>query len=147
MITDFLTLDQYHEICYENLRRARVHHISTPMIVNLGALVSCPSSKRFEDLVEVAFLSNLDLHLGDWATSQGVVGEVIEDGWKRYHYFILQRWIHVLMVFNLKFQLRRCNRHQDPATHIGEHHEVVMAQSSKLSFQSPADRLQFRGLR
>jgi hypothetical protein len=53
----------------------------------------------------------------------------------------------VLIVFNLKFQLWRCNRHQDPATYIGAHHEVVMAQSSKLSFQSPADRLQFRGLR
>lgn len=105
-IIDSLTLEQYHRICDWNLRKYRRFPVSASIIVNLGTVVSCPSSNRFEDSVEIASLSNPEIYWGHWVPIQkverevtevlpshwkpiqGVEGEVTEGDWTRYEYII-----------------------------------------------------------
>ncbi|KAJ7031845.1 hypothetical protein C8F04DRAFT_1185548 [Mycena alexandri] len=56
---DSLTLELYHEICYWDLSQSRSVSISTPVTLNLGAVISCTSGKKLEDLVETASLPNV----------------------------------------------------------------------------------------
>jgi hypothetical protein len=92
-IIESLTLEQYHEICSWNLKQLRLLRSSSPMIVNVGAVLYCPLSSGFEDSVEIASVPSANLTLGPWTlystdTSQRVLGEVTEDGWTRYQYFL-----------------------------------------------------------
>jgi hypothetical protein len=90
MAIEFLTLEQYHEICYWNLSRLRHLYCSTSATVNLNTIIVCPSEDRLEDSVEIAlFLPNEEVYLGYWSTTLGAYREVVEGGWTRYYNFIL----------------------------------------------------------
>ncbi|KAJ6544148.1 hypothetical protein B0H19DRAFT_1267451 [Mycena capillaripes] len=80
MIIESLTLQDYHDICYYNLRRFPSITISTRTAVNLGAVAFCPSSNRLEDSVEIASLPNAEVSY-NWGSVEA--GEVIEEGWTR----------------------------------------------------------------
>jgi hypothetical protein len=86
MAIDTLTLEQYHKICFWNLSRRRNLYCSVSATVNLNAIIACPSGDRLEDSVEIAFLPDAEVGLGDWRTA---TGKVMEGGWTRYYNFIL----------------------------------------------------------
>ncbi len=90
IVIESLTLGQYHGIIYWNLGHLRSNPISTSIIVNLGAILSCPLSDRIADTVQISGW-NPDIRWNHWATIQGVKGEVTNDGWTRYSYVILPR--------------------------------------------------------
>jgi hypothetical protein len=87
-IIESLTVERYHEICSCNLKQLRLLHSSSPIVVNVGAVLSCSLSSGLEDSVEIASVPNADLTLGPWilysTTSGRVLGELTEDGWTRY---------------------------------------------------------------
>ncbi|KAJ6592394.1 hypothetical protein B0H19DRAFT_1055122 [Mycena capillaripes] len=89
MVIGTLTLQQYHGICYLNLRRARTVTISTPIAVNrgieanLGTVVSWPSTNRLEDSIEVVSSPNGEVAVGHWIPPWGSRREKTEEGWTR----------------------------------------------------------------
>jgi hypothetical protein len=83
-VIDSLTLKEYHSLCAFFLHQVRRISISTPLTVNLGAVVSCSSNNRLEDSVEIAFLSDRGTYGGRWETPGGVLGKVVKNGWTRY---------------------------------------------------------------
>jgi hypothetical protein len=83
-VIDSLTLKEYHSLCAFFLHQVRRILISSPLTVNLGAVVSCSSNDRLEDSVEIAFSSDRGTYGGHWETPGGVVGEVMKNGWTRY---------------------------------------------------------------
>jgi hypothetical protein len=83
IIIDSLKLEQYHRIIYWNLGHPRTISTSASVIVNLGAIILCPSSNQLEDATQISFF-NPRIQWGRWATTQGMEGEITEDGWTRY---------------------------------------------------------------
>ncbi|KAF7344095.1 hypothetical protein MVEN_01699200 [Mycena venus] len=79
-----LTLEQYHEICYWDLSRHRELLGSTPITVNLGAIISCSSEDQLDNSVEIAFLPDAEVRLGQWNTDGEVTSKIMEDGWTRF---------------------------------------------------------------
>ncbi|KAJ6462926.1 hypothetical protein C8R45DRAFT_1220423 [Mycena sanguinolenta] len=79
---DSLTLEQYHHICYWNLRQDRYITISAFTILNLGALFHCSDNL----LIEIAVLPSAEtLPLSGWMISGGGTRkEVMPDGWTRF---------------------------------------------------------------
>jgi hypothetical protein len=107
-VIESLTLEQYHEICFWELKKARPIY-SSSAVIKVGAVLFCPSSNRLEDSIEIATLPNAEIKLVPWTlpmgSTNGVLGEVTEDGWMRYQYLILPAKGSALIVFNLKVQL------------------------------------------
>jgi hypothetical protein len=83
IIIDSLKLEQYHRIIYWNLGHPRTISTSASVIVNLGAIILCPSNNQLEDTTQISFF-NPRIQWGRWATIQGIEGEITEDGWTRY---------------------------------------------------------------
>ncbi|KAJ6525982.1 hypothetical protein B0H19DRAFT_1275854 [Mycena capillaripes] len=84
-IIDSLALEDYHLICYYDLRQSRSITVSTRITVTLGAVLFWPESNRFKDSVEVAFLPDRWVS-PDWEIPEGVRGEVTATGWTRYSF-------------------------------------------------------------
>jgi hypothetical protein len=84
-VLDLLTLEEYHEICYWQFSLGRDVSVCNPITVNPGALISCSSGNRLEDLVEIAFLPRTDSgpNRPRWDTAGS--GVVVENGWTRYN--------------------------------------------------------------
>ncbi|KAJ6462961.1 hypothetical protein C8R45DRAFT_940621 [Mycena sanguinolenta] len=59
-IIDSLTLDQYHSTCYCDFSVVRVVLISPSTTVNLASMYHCPSDDTFDDVVEIAWLPNIE---------------------------------------------------------------------------------------
>jgi hypothetical protein len=91
-VINSLTLEQYHEISCWNLWQIRLLHSSSAIVVNMGAVFSCPSSNLLEDSVEIASLPNAEITLDPWTLYSSDrsrrLGEVTEDGWTRYYYLL-----------------------------------------------------------
>jgi hypothetical protein len=83
---DSLTLEEYHEICYQQLSQYQSGSVYNPITVNLGAVVSCSSGNRIEDLIEIAFLlrTNSSPNRSRWHTVDCDWGVDMENGWTRY---------------------------------------------------------------
>ncbi|KAJ6462850.1 hypothetical protein C8R45DRAFT_523986 [Mycena sanguinolenta] len=80
---DSLTLEQYHYICFWNLRQYRHFDLSASTTVNPGAVFHC-SSDPLEDSVEIAFMPSAEApSLGDWTISGEATGDVMPNGWTR----------------------------------------------------------------
>ncbi|KAJ6462845.1 hypothetical protein C8R45DRAFT_1220383 [Mycena sanguinolenta] len=81
---DSLTLEQYHYICYWNLRQSRDFNLSASTAVNLRAVFHC-SCDPLEDSVEIAFIPSAEATwLNNWTISGEGTGEVMPDGWTRF---------------------------------------------------------------
>ncbi|KAJ7111786.1 hypothetical protein C8R44DRAFT_798658 [Mycena epipterygia] len=79
-----LTLKRYHELCSCRLSGYRYISCTAQATVNLGAIISCSSSCRLEDSVEIASLPNLDFCYSGWNIGGKAVGKIVEQGWTRY---------------------------------------------------------------
>ncbi|KAJ7301183.1 hypothetical protein DFH08DRAFT_119453 [Mycena albidolilacea] len=79
----FLTLEEYHEICYWQFSQHRIASIDNPITFNPGAVISCSWGNQLEDFVEIAFLPQTDSGFGipRWNTVDW--GVVMENGWTR----------------------------------------------------------------
>ncbi|KAF7333097.1 hypothetical protein MVEN_02375000 [Mycena venus] len=82
VVSEFLTLEAYHKICWFNLKQSRHITVSLPMTVRLGAVICCPSSNGFDELIEIARLVNVEIYHSRW--TGGPVGETMEDGCTRF---------------------------------------------------------------
>ena len=140
MAIESLTLNHYHEICCWDLSHTRYISILTPVTVSPGAVISCSSGHQLEDLVEIAFLPDVEALPHDWLLS-GAEGEVMEDGWTRYEYFIAVACSTLIMI-NSKNQHQRCSRHHFLAKPVGLP-QRSLDQSSESHFQPPPDLVQF----
>lgn len=95
MVTDSLTMEQFHAICRWDLARYQVKGSPTPATVRLGAIL-VTSGHGLDYLDAVVPSSNITINLPRWETIQdwgytrtpGARGEVTEDGWTRYSYSI-----------------------------------------------------------
>ncbi|KAF7337103.1 hypothetical protein MVEN_02147900 [Mycena venus] len=83
MVSESLTLEQYHSICRWDLRQYQIFTISASSTVNLGAVMSYPPGNLYEDSVEIASLSDVFIHQDRWKISEKSIGEAMEDGWTR----------------------------------------------------------------
>ncbi|KAF7347162.1 hypothetical protein MVEN_01470700 [Mycena venus] len=83
MVTESLTLDMYHRICWLNLAKSRDTLVLLSSTVNMGAVSCCSLSNELEKSLEIASLPNVDLDLCPWDTGE-VVGETIDGGWTRF---------------------------------------------------------------
>ncbi|KAJ6561628.1 hypothetical protein B0H19DRAFT_1259297 [Mycena capillaripes] len=63
MVIDSLALDHYHFICTVHLSQPQHFSPSTPITLNPGAIMFCPSRDQLEDAVEIALLVDPDIHL------------------------------------------------------------------------------------
>jgi hypothetical protein len=81
----FLMLEEYHEICYWEFSQRRIASVYSPITVNIGAVISCSSGNRLEDLVEIAILPRTDsgFNISRWNTAGS--GVVMTNGWTRYY--------------------------------------------------------------
>ncbi|KAJ6462839.1 hypothetical protein C8R45DRAFT_523687 [Mycena sanguinolenta] len=85
MFIDSLTLEQYYRICAWNLKKYQRFDLSTSANVNLRAVSHC-SGDPLEDLNAIAFLlSAVTPWSGYWRAVEGGTGEVMSDGWTRFH--------------------------------------------------------------
>ncbi|KAJ6544534.1 hypothetical protein B0H19DRAFT_1261992 [Mycena capillaripes] len=82
-IIESLTLEEYHDICYQFLEHSRIVSISIPITLNLGAVICCPSKDRLKDPVEFAWLPNTKCSSGSWDIPRGVARHITEDCWIR----------------------------------------------------------------
>ncbi|KAF7374214.1 hypothetical protein MSAN_00303600 [Mycena sanguinolenta] len=85
-IIDALPLDHYHALSLGKFSTARSMSVTPSTTVNIGSVLHCPSDDTFDDVVEIAWLSNPKLPLyyswygsGDWSS----VAELMADGWTR----------------------------------------------------------------
>jgi hypothetical protein len=76
-------LEEYHEICYWQFPPRR-YGSENPITVHLGAVISCSSGNRLEDLVEIAFLLQTDSGFNISRWNMAGSGVVMENGWTRY---------------------------------------------------------------
>ncbi|KAJ7767307.1 hypothetical protein B0H16DRAFT_1521635 [Mycena metata] len=81
---DSLSVQKYHEICYWDLSQVRYIHQSTVVTVNIGAVISWPSSDHFELPIPLASLSHVVIPTRLWHFSRGGRGEVTGSGWTRW---------------------------------------------------------------
>jgi hypothetical protein len=81
IIVDYLTLEQYHSICYWDLSRHFRISISAPITVTLGAVVARTLDGPLEGVVEIASFSDVEPDWDDWS---GAEGEIMDNGWTRY---------------------------------------------------------------
>ncbi|KAJ6530691.1 hypothetical protein B0H19DRAFT_1384609 [Mycena capillaripes] len=79
-VIDSLTLAQYHNICSWDLPQFRSISFSPRVTFNLGAVICCSPANEQENLVEIAFLPNVDFN-AYWSRD----GDVMKDGWTRYN--------------------------------------------------------------
>ncbi|KAF7347966.1 hypothetical protein MSAN_01748700 [Mycena sanguinolenta] len=94
-IIDSLTLHQYHQICagyWEFSKVQLIWSVPTSVTVNLGSVVTCAAGNLFNDVVEIAWLPNVELPSfpGRWERAREnthdlreIRGEIMEDGWTR----------------------------------------------------------------
>ncbi|KAJ7017085.1 hypothetical protein C8F04DRAFT_1093665 [Mycena alexandri] len=81
---DSLSVQKYHEICYWDLSQVRHIHNSTPVTVNLGAIISWSSSDHLEAPLMLASVSHVEFPMLRWHITRGGRGEVTESGWTRW---------------------------------------------------------------
>jgi hypothetical protein len=81
IVVDYLTLEQYHSICYWDLSRHFRISISAPITVTLGAVVARTLDGPLEGVVEIASFSDVEPDWDDWS---GADGEIMDNGWTRY---------------------------------------------------------------
>ncbi|KAJ6568912.1 hypothetical protein B0H19DRAFT_1065692 [Mycena capillaripes] len=79
MVIEFLTLQQYHKICYYHFSRRRIVNISSLITVTLGRVNYC---NHPDGLDEIASLADVEVTEGYWYGSNGP-GELMENGWSR----------------------------------------------------------------
>jgi hypothetical protein len=94
MVIDSLTLQQFHAICCWNGSHWGVS--MNERTVHLGAILVNSGSYR-DYLDEVLSSSNMRIDSHRWEAIQGwqdmsTRGEVTEDGWTRYPYFVWPAW-------------------------------------------------------
>jgi ABC-type uncharacterized transport system substrate-binding protein len=80
IVTDSLTLEQYHGICYYHLSRIRTIAVSADVAVNFGAVIACSLDDQVQDWVEIASVPDVQVSIFPW---YGAEGEVTKDGWTR----------------------------------------------------------------
>ncbi|KAJ6527630.1 hypothetical protein DFH09DRAFT_1186593 [Mycena vulgaris] len=85
MVTDSLTLEEYHMICYLNLGQYRFNTFSLSKTVNLGCVICWSPSNELQDPIEIASRPNVTVTLGPWKPEGAGTGEVMEDGWTRFN--------------------------------------------------------------
>ncbi|KAF8206028.1 hypothetical protein K438DRAFT_1817723 [Mycena galopus ATCC 62051] len=78
-VMKFLTLDNYHRICYDYLHQHHYHHPPPPTKLHVGVVYS-PAGTPIADSVPVAYLLPVELRNYDSICS---AGEVMENGWTR----------------------------------------------------------------
>ncbi|KAJ6525945.1 hypothetical protein B0H19DRAFT_581028 [Mycena capillaripes] len=83
MIIESLGPGYYHEICCYDLSQYQRIPISTHTVMNIGAVVSRPSSNRLQDLVAIAWLPNAEV-VSYWEISRER-SETTKDGWTRFN--------------------------------------------------------------
>ncbi|KAJ7704419.1 hypothetical protein B0H17DRAFT_10687 [Mycena rosella] len=84
MVANFLTLEDYHHICWFHLVQYRWFHTgSLSLNVNLGAVFCCSSSNKLEESIEIGSLPDMEIVCYPWNTGRAV-GEAMEDGWTRF---------------------------------------------------------------
>lgn len=76
IVIDALTLEKFHQICYWDLSQRRNFDCSTSATVNLNTIIVRPSRDQLEDSVEIAFLPNEEVYVGDWETAAGATREI-----------------------------------------------------------------------
>jgi predicted NAD-dependent protein-ADP-ribosyltransferase YbiA (DUF1768 family) len=81
----FLTLEQYHEICYWQFSLGRDVSVYNQITANIGAVISCSSGNRLEDLIEIAILPRTDSGFNRSRWDKVNWGVVMENGWTRYY--------------------------------------------------------------
>jgi hypothetical protein len=98
MVINSLTLEQFHAMCARDLSRGWLRCFANPETVHLGrVLVSSggPDSDYLNGSVSSSNIRIDSLHwktFRRWADNLGARGEVAEDGWTRYSYFIWPAW-------------------------------------------------------
>ncbi|KAJ6561654.1 hypothetical protein B0H19DRAFT_1259317 [Mycena capillaripes] len=80
MAINFLTLDQYHDICFLHVSQHRHFYASASTTLNLGAVIFCSSGDQLNDSVEIVFLLEAEVSHG-----RSAGGEMMENGWTRLH--------------------------------------------------------------
>ncbi|KAJ6561623.1 hypothetical protein B0H19DRAFT_85671 [Mycena capillaripes] len=91
MVIDFLTLGHYHDICRFHLSQYRDFFPSALKTLSLGALMFFPSGDRRGDGVEIALLAAAEFRPERWQKTRRAAGEMMENGWTRYYYFLCMR--------------------------------------------------------
>lgn len=93
VVINSLTLEQFHSICHWDLVQWRAGNFCVPVTVHLGAILLASGSD------EIVFSSNIMTHSPRWTTlhrwdteTPEARGDVTEDGWTRYSYFIWPAW-------------------------------------------------------
>ncbi|KAJ7677031.1 hypothetical protein DFH06DRAFT_1169563 [Mycena polygramma] len=80
LVIDTLTLEVYHEVCHQSLRKISLIDIPARVTVHLGTVISRSANN---DFVEIASLPDASLEISDWANSGEGEGEIMENGWTR----------------------------------------------------------------
>jgi hypothetical protein len=94
MVIGSLTLEEFHMVCARDLARGCPRSFVTPVTVHLGAVLVSSGSSDPDYLNEIVSSSNIRIDSLHWRTfhrrdnNLGARGEVTEDGWTRYSYFI-----------------------------------------------------------
>ncbi|KAJ7611948.1 hypothetical protein DFH06DRAFT_1308268 [Mycena polygramma] len=101
MVVTFLTLDQCHHICRLQERVARIC-VPTSVIVNLAAIMSWPSGSQLEEPARIASIPDAEIRpgRGRWR-SWGTPGDVMENGWIRYHSRYVPLQIHLSLEYEM----------------------------------------------
>lgn len=86
-IVSFLTLEQYHEICYLHLAKRRHLYFSAEITVTTGAIICYSLCSQLKSFFGISFLPRIDGGGDGWRTYPDGAGEIMLDGWIRY--FIL----------------------------------------------------------
>ncbi|KAJ7349851.1 hypothetical protein DFH08DRAFT_958799 [Mycena albidolilacea] len=83
IVVESLTLEQYHEICTEDLSHT-LWGVRTPVSATSGDVVFCPSAGQLEDRVQIAALPDAKDSFYPWDIKGAKRGEVMRDGYTRF---------------------------------------------------------------
>ncbi|KAJ6518070.1 hypothetical protein C8R47DRAFT_4593 [Mycena vitilis] len=83
MAINSLSLDQYHRTCGWSLRRHRWNSIPASATVHLASLIYWPSGSQFQH--PLASVAEPEIFVSNWCSSD-MVGNVMQNGWTRYHF-------------------------------------------------------------
>ncbi|KAJ6518081.1 hypothetical protein C8R47DRAFT_1062630 [Mycena vitilis] len=86
MAVNSLSLDQYHRTCGSSLGRHRWISVPASETIHPASLIHWPSP--FQESVRLASIPDLEISLVKWRSSDmvGNVGNVMQNGWTRYHF-------------------------------------------------------------
>ncbi|KAJ7651300.1 hypothetical protein FB45DRAFT_890202 [Roridomyces roridus] len=87
-VLQVLSIPRFHDIVVNELANHRFVALNDQQTdIRIGAILSCPrATDRINELVEVAFLSNIgsnEILADTWRVDR--VGEIMEDGWRRFN--------------------------------------------------------------